>query len=86
MPIAVVQPFISLDHLEYRVTHANHPEDLRDIICFIFHEMANRGTGFQAEKTGFEAATDYELKSAFYRTANEMVRRKIGRASCRERV
>jgi len=32
-----------------------------------------RRTGARTERTGLEAATDYELRLAFYRTANEMV-------------
>lgn len=67
----------SLDDHEYRVTHAVLPEDLRDIICLIFHEMAmrRRGSRFRVEETGFETATNRELHLAFYRTANQMVRR-----------
>jgi len=67
-------PF-SLNNHEHRVTQAAQPEDLRDILCDIFHEMAMRRTGSRYEETSFEAATDYELHLAFYRTVNEMVHR-----------
>jgi len=74
MPVAPANHF-SLNNHEHRVINAVQPEDLRDILCYIFHEMAMRSTGSRTEATGFEAATHYELHLAFYRTVNEMVHR-----------
>ena len=74
MALAPIHHF-SLDNHDQRVTQATQPEELRDIICSIFHEISMRHTGSRVEQTGFEAATNYELQLAFYRTTNEMVRR-----------
>ena len=63
----------SLDNFNHRVTHAAHPEQLRDILCLLFHEMEMRRGGSRYETTGFEAASDEDLHLAFYRTANEMI-------------
>ena len=71
-------PF-SLDDLEHRVIHTDSPEDLRDILVLIFHEVAMRLTGLRVEETGFETASFDDLHLAFYRTANEMVGRAHGR-------
>lgn len=65
----------SLTNHEIRVTNAALPEDLRNIACLIFDEMERRRTGDRVDQTGFEDATNYELRLAFYRTVNEMVRR-----------
>ena len=63
----------SLNHFEQRVAQAAHPEQLRDILCLLFREMAMRRADYRDEITGFEAATDEDLHLAFYRTANEMI-------------
>jgi hypothetical protein len=65
----------SLNNFEQCVTNTTHPEQLRDILCLLFHEMVMQQTGSRDEITGFEAATDDDLHLAFYRTVNEMVLR-----------
>ena len=74
MPLTPAHHF-SLDNHAHRVTQAVQPEELRDILGLIFREISMRNTGSRVERTGFEAATNYELQLAFYHTANEMVRR-----------
>ena len=63
----------SLNNFEHRVIAANHPEQLRDILCLLFEEMSMRHTGIHDEPTGFEDVTDEDLHHAFYRTANQMI-------------
>ena len=68
-----MQTMFSLDNFDHRVTHATHPEQLRDILCLLFHEMEMRRGGPRYETTGFEAALDEDLRLTFYRAANEMI-------------
>ena len=75
MPLATPQSFVSLDHLVNRIANTVLPEDLRDILCFIRDEMNARRFNLQDEQTGFKAASEDELRLAFYHTVNEMVRR-----------
>ena len=65
-------PF-SLKHLDATVSQATHPENLRNILVLIFHDALMRANGNRTERTGFEEATDEELESAFFRTANEFL-------------
>jgi hypothetical protein len=55
------------------VTHATHPERLRDILVHVFLEMAMRYSGNRVERTYFETFNDEELHLAFFRTVNEML-------------
>ena len=55
------------------ITQANHPEELRSILVRLFREVSMRWTNRRVEQTGFENATEEELHSAFYRTANELL-------------
>ena len=74
MPLTPADHFSLNTHGDH-VTQAREPEELRDILCYIFHEMSMRLTHSRVERTGFEAATSYKIQLAFYYTVNEMVRR-----------
>jgi len=74
MPLTPAHRFSLTTHGN-RVAQATEPEELRDILCYIFHEMSMRLSGSRVERTGFEAATSYEIQLAFYYTVNEMVHR-----------
>lgn len=65
-------PFNST-HFNNRIRNATHPEELRDILVLIFHEVVMRWTRRRVEQTGFEGVSESDLYAAFYRTVNELL-------------
>lgn len=64
---------LNLDQFEVRVISATHREQLRDILVLIYDELSMRRHGYRWGVTGFETATYYDLRRAFYRTVNQMI-------------
>jgi len=62
-----------LDVFELKVLNATNREQLRDILCLIYDELSMRAYNYRCHPTGFEAATEHDLRLAFYRTVNQMI-------------
>ena len=62
-----------LDIFEIRVLNATNHEQLRDILCLIYDELNMRAYDYRCHPTGFEAATEHDLRLAFYHTVNQMI-------------
>jgi len=62
-----------LDGFGLQVAATTNREQLRDILCLIYDELAMRRRGYRWKYTGFEDATYSDLRYAFYRTVNQMI-------------